>query len=102
MRAGVWWRAHRRLEPLGHLSKSNVAGQAGLEPAAAPVTAECSAKLSYWPIRSGAPSRFRPCGLLGFNQALYQLSYRCVESGATYGIRTRDFSIDRRALWPLS
>ena len=41
-------------------------------------------------------------GLLGFNQALYQLSYRCVASGATYGTRTRDFSLDRRALWPLS
>ena len=26
---------------------------------------------------SGAPSRFRPCDLLGFNQALYLLSYRC-------------------------
>jgi hypothetical protein len=51
---------------------------------------------------TGAPSRSRPCSLLGFNQALYLLSYRCVEGGATYGIRTHDFSLDGRALWPLS
>ncbi len=79
-----------------------MAAEAGFEPASFRLTGGHTTAVLPGKVRTGAPSRFRPCGLLGFNQALYPLSYRCVERGATYGIRTRGFSLDRRALWPLS
>jgi hypothetical protein len=93
--------ANRRLEPLGHLSDRECGWPGTLRTCAFSVNSGVLCQLSYWPISNWCTeqvSTLRPPEL----QALYQLSYRCVESGATYGIRTRDFSLDRRALWPLS
>jgi len=48
--------ANRRLEPLGHLSERELAGQAGLEPALSPLTASCSRQCCELPIDVGADS----------------------------------------------
>lgn len=60
----------------------------GIEPPASRLSSGCSAQLSYV-AEIGGLGGDRTRDLLGFNQALYLLSYRPMKLGAESGIRTR-------------